>query len=223
MPQALIARQFLLFSTNMFIMYYMPHFTYELNGSLYLNITNRCNNTCAFCIKYKNRKFEDKYDLWLTHEPSVQEIINEIKDTSKYRHFVFCGYGEPLIRLDAVKQISKYLKDKGAYVRIDTDGQANIFYGRNVIPELSGLVDELNISLNAQDKELYCKLCRPVFGKYAFKRIIEFAKLAKGVVPNVVFTAVDVSGVDIAKCREIADQIGVGFKTRPYYEKTYTC
>lgn len=195
--------------------------SYELNDCLYLNITNRCNNACTFCIKYRARRFEDKHDLWLDNEPSSEEVLKSIGDHTRYRQIVFCGYGEPLIRLAAVKEISGPLKEKGAMIRINTDGLANMFHGRNILPELSGLVDEIYISLNAQASETYQKLCRPVFGEKAFDAIKSFAEEAKKHIPTVVLTAVSLPGIDEDSCRMIADNIGVGFKMRPYYEKSY--
>ena len=203
------------------IIIHMDTYTYELKNSLYLNITNRCNNSCAFCIKYKSRDFNERYSLWLNKEPSAKEVLDRITDPSKYGQVVFCGYGEPLIRLEVVTEIARAMKDKGSYIRIDTDGQANLFHGRNILPYLSGLVDELNISLNAQDAGTYEKICRPVFGKTAYHAVLEFAKLAKDVIPKVVLTAVDLPSVDLEKCKRIADEIGVDFKARPYYETTF--
>lgn len=202
----------------------MSSYTYELNNSLYLNITNRCNNSCTFCIKFKNRTFEGKHDLWLTKEPSAEEVIKEIGDPKKYTQVVFCGYGEPLIRLEVVKQVSKFLKDNGVYVRIDTDGQSNLFHGRNIIPELAGLIDELNISLNAQDAQTYNKLCNSVWNEKGYKAIIEFAKNAKSSVPpipKIVLSVVDLPSVDKEKCKKIADEIGIDLRVRPYYEESY--
>jgi TatD DNase family protein len=199
----------------------MGTYSYELNGNLYLNLTNRCNNSCAFCIKFRSRLFEDKHELWLDREPSAQDVLNDIEDPKKYRHIVFCGYGEPLIRLQLVKELAKALKEKGATIRIDTDGQANLFHGRNILPELAGIVDEIYISLNAHDNETYQKLCRPVFGKKAYEAVKLFAGEAKKHIPTVVLTAVELPGVDLAACKIAAEKIGVDFKTRPYYEKAY--
>lgn len=199
----------------------MADYYYGLGGNLYINLTNRCNNSCAFCIKYRSRKFEGSFDLWLEKEPSAQEVIGSLPDVSGYGQVVFCGYGEPLIRLEAVKEIAKYLKEKGANVRIDTDGQANFFHGRNIVPELAALVDEVNISLNAQDADTYIKLCRPVFGKASYRAVLDFSAKAKEIIPKVVLTAVALPGVDADKCRKIAEDIGVEFRLRPYYEEKY--
>lgn len=200
----------------------MSVYSYVLNDCLYLNITNRCNNACTFCIKFKSRHFEDKHELWLGKEPSAQEVLKSIEeDIAKHRQIVFCGYGEPLIRLETVKEIARTLKEKGAVIRIDTDGQANLFHGRNILPELAGLADEIYISLNAHDSATYQKLCRPVFGEKAFDAVKNFAEEANNIVPSVVLTAVELPSVDMEKCRAIAEKIGIGFKLRPYYEKNY--
>lgn len=199
----------------------MGDFVYELKDSLYLNITNRCNNSCTFCIKYKKRCFENKYNLWLEKEPSSKEIIESIKNPKQYSQIVFCGYGEPLIRLETVKEIAKYFHEKGIYIRVDTDGQANLFHQRNIIPELSQIVDEIIISLNAQDKETYNKLCRPLFKDKTFSAAKEFAKEAKRVIPNVFVSFVDLPSVNKEKIQQIADEIGVELKIRPYYKEKY--
>ncbi len=44
-------------------------------------------------------------------------------------------------------------------VRINTDGQANLVHGRNILPELHGLVDAVSVSLNAADAATYQRLC----------------------------------------------------------------
>ncbi|MCX5749573.1 MAG: TatD family nuclease-associated radical SAM protein [Candidatus Saganbacteria bacterium] len=199
----------------------MADYIYELKDSLYINLTNRCNNRCSFCIKYKNRIFEGKHNLWLDREPDAEEVTGLINDPSKYRQIVFCGYGEPLIRLETLKKIAAGLKEKGSFIRVDTDGQANLFYGRNITADLNGLVDEMDISLNAHDKKTYDKLCRSVYGEKAYKAILDFARLAKETIPKVVLTAVDLPGIDIEKCKNISDEIGVEFKIRPYYEESY--
>ena len=71
--------------------------TYVVGDHLYLNITNRCTNRCTFCIRDKDGGIG--HDLWLEHEPSTEEIIAAIGTADGYDEVVFCGYGEPLMRL----------------------------------------------------------------------------------------------------------------------------
>jgi len=199
----------------------MNTITYSIGDSLYLNITNRCTNKCSFCIRYKTKLFNSKHELWLTSEPTTEEIIESIGDPRKYKEIVFCGYGEPLIRLDEVKKVSKWLKDNGAFVRVDTNGHANLIHGRNILPELKGLIDAISISLNAENNELYEKICHPDFGAKTFDDIISFIKEAKKYIPGVEITAVNIPDINIEASKKIADELGVNFRVRTFYEQDY--
>lgn len=199
----------------------MSSIAYQIGNSLYLNITNRCTSKCRFCIRYKTKLFNNKHELWLKKEPAAKEIIEAIGDPAKYKEVVFCGYGEPLVRLDTVKEISKWLKDKGAAVRIDTNGHGNLIHKRNIVPELKGLVDSISISLNAQNKKLYNEICRPDFGEDAFDAIIEFARECKKYIPKVELTVVGIPEIDVKEAKKIADDLGVSFRVRTYYEQDY--
>ena len=117
---------------------------YRIRNSLYLNITNRCTNACTFCAKFRDFTVKG-HQLHLDHEPSTAEIIRAIGTASDYEEVVFCGYGESLLRLDTVKEVATWLKQQGVTVRINTDGQANLVHGRNIIPELQGLVDSISV------------------------------------------------------------------------------
>jgi TatD DNase family protein len=191
---------------------------YPIRNSLYLNITNRCSNHCTFCAK--NASYIVKgHDLELAHEPSAEELIQAVGDPQRVQEIVFCGFGEPLLRLETVKAVAAELKKKGARVRIDTDGQANLVYGRNILPELKGLVDAISVSLNAETAEKYQRLCRSPFGEEGFRGLLDFIREAKKFIPEVVATIVEMPGVDIEACRRLAeDELGVKFKRRAYDE-----
>lgn len=199
----------------------MSSIAYQIGKSLYLNITNRCTNKCGFCIRYKTKLFNSKHELWLKKEPSAKEVIKSIGEPSGFKEVVFCGYGEPLIRLDVVKEVAKWLKERGAKVRIDTNGQGNLIHKRNILPELKGLVDSISVSLNAPDSKLYQRICQSDFGEDAFDAIIGFAKEAKKYIPNVEITVVGIPDLDVDAARHIADDIGASFRVRTYYEQDY--
>jgi TatD DNase family protein len=199
----------------------MSSIAYQIGNSLYLNITNRCTSKCTFCIRYKTKLFNNKHELWLKKEPTAKEVIEAVGDPAKYKEVVFCGYGEPLIRLDVVKEVSKWLKDKGAKIRIDTNGHGNLIHKRNIVPELKGLVDSISISLNAQNKKLYNEICRPDFGEEAFDAIIEFAGECKKYIPEVELTVVGIPEIDVKEAKKIADDLGIPFRVRTYYEQDY--
>ena len=150
---------------------------YKIRDSLYLNVTNRCTSKCTFCVKF-HTDFVKGHNLRLEHEPAEEELKNAIGDPTKYNEIVFCGYGEPLLRLDVVKSVASWVKGKGGKVRINTNGHGNLIHKRNILPELQGLVDSISISLDAQDEETYNRICRPAF-KNAFNEVVNFIKEAK--------------------------------------------
>lgn len=190
---------------------------YQIRDSLYLNITNRCTNSCPFCAKNKEYIVKGHY-LELSKEPSASEIIEAIGNTSPYKEIVFCGFGEPMIRLDTIREVAAWLKERGAKTRINTDGLANMIHKRNVLPELEGLIDSISISLNAENAEIYNKVCRPPFDG-AYEGVKAFILEAKKFIPDVTASVVGLPSVDIEKCRRIVEkELGVKFRLRPYDE-----
>ncbi len=198
--------------------------TYELHNSLYVNLTNRCSNACTFCVRTKHDSVNGEDDLWLEREPTLDEIKADFekRDLDKYDAVVFCGFGEPTERFDDLIAVAKWLKSKypGVSIRINTNGQANLICGRDVTPEMEGVIDCVSISLNAENAEKYQSLCRSRFGEAAFEALQEFAKLSKRYVPEVVFSVVDKTMPDeeIENCRKIAEDCGVKFRVRAYIE-----
>ena len=196
----------------------MNTISYVFGENLYLNITNKCMMACPYCIKYKWANEFHGNDLKLENEPSAAEVIESIGDPKKYGEIIFCGYGDALVKLEEVKEISKWVKEHGGKVRINTAGLANKFHNRNILPELKGLVDTISISLNGTTPEEHNRLNRPMFKEDSFSEIISFAKLAKNYIPSVVITAVELPELDTAKVEQIAKEAGVKFRVRPYLD-----
>lgn len=186
--------------------------TYKIRDNLYLNITNRCTNSCSFCVRFIT-DYVKGHNLRLSREPTGEEIKNAIGDPSQYREIVFCGYGEPLMRLDLVKNVARWIKEHNGIVRINTNGHGKLIHGRNILPELSGIVNSISISLDAHDEETYERICKPVY-RNAFREVIEFIREAKKYIPRVEATAVELEGVDIEKCKKITDDLGVRLRVR---------
>ncbi len=193
---------------------YRSIIAYRLHGNCYLNITSQCTLRCGFCPKY-NRSWEvQSYDLRLHREPTVEEVLEAIGDPAEFREIVFCGLGEPTIRLADLLAIARVLKVQGARVRVNTDGLANLREGRDVTVELAEVVDSLSISMNAQNAAVYNEHTKPKL-RGAFAAMLEFARLAHERGIEVTLTAIDgLEGVDIAACRQIAESIGVDFRRR---------
>ena len=185
---------------------------YRIRDSLYLNITNRCTNKCSFCIRFYS-DYVKGHNLRLAGEPTEEELKKAIGDPEQYQEIVFCGYGEPMLRLDLIKSLAAWIKQHKGRVRINTNGHGNLIHGRNILPELQGLIDSISISLDAHDEETYNTICKPAF-KNAFQGIIEFIKDARKFVPDVQITVVELNGVDMEKCRKIAGELGVELRLR---------
>ncbi len=193
---------------------------YKYGGKLYVNVTNRCSCNCTFCIRRNGDSVGDNGSLWLEHEPSFEEIVQayEAVQPSGCPEVIFCGYGEPLERLDIVLQTCGYLRRvSNMKIRINTNGLSDLINGRPTAHLLKGLVDTVSISLNAANAEDYQRLCRPAFGEAAFEAMLRFAKDCKQAVPKVVFSVVDViPAKEIEACKRIAEELDIPLRVRAY-------
>ena len=193
-----------------------PQILYKLRNSLYLNITIRCNADCVFCDR-KGEAIVRGHNLKIEREPTSHEVIEAIGDPTKYDEIVFCGYGEPTIRLDVVKEVARWVKEKGGRVRLNTDGHGNIINHRNIVPELVGLVDSVSVSLNSMDPKQYGELMQ-IDGERFHKAMVEFTRECKKHIPEVVMTVVGMNDIDTERARTFVEkEIGAGFKVRPYF------
>jgi len=198
----------------------MSSIVYWLGDNLYLNVPNQCSNNCYFCFRnYKSGV--NGFRLKLTYEPTTSEVISHVKDVinkRQWKEIVFCGFGEPLMRLDAVLEVTRWLKQYHAAiaVRVDTNGQAQLFNkGRNVIDELKKAgVDKVSVSLNAHNQQIYDQICKPKF-ENAYTAVFDFIKAAKAEFDTEV-TAVTIPEADLPKIGQIASDLGVRFRKRDY-------
>ncbi len=189
---------------------------YPIRHNLYLNITNQCTNRCLFCRRNNDYVVKGHY-LKLDQEPSEEEILQAAGDVEAFDEVVFCGFGEPTMRLDTVKAVAKQLKARGVPIRLNTNGQGNLINGRDILPELRGLIDSISISLNAHNQTAYNKLCMPKLPKKAFTAVLEFTRKAKQAIGQVHVSAVDFPGVNIVRCRKLAkEKLGVPLRVRSY-------
>ncbi len=153
----------------------------------------------------------------LKREPEAHEIIDEIKkNLGDAQEVVFCGYGEPFMRFDVMKAVAVSVRTCGKKVRINTTGLGNLINGRDVLPELEGVVDAISVSLNASNSSEYQKINRSVYGKKSFEAVLDFVREAKKHIPEIVLTAVGLPGLDIGDLKALADSLGVQFRARPY-------
>lgn len=193
--------------------------SYQIRNSLYLNLTQRCTANCVFCTRL-TKPIVQGYNLELKREPTAEEVWQSIDDVKKYEEIVFCGFGEPTLRLDVIKEVARKIKDAGGRVRLNTNGHGNVINKRNILPELKGLIDEISISLNADSSEAYDLVAQPLpsFQGMIYDEILKFIEEAKQYIPSVQATIVThQEEVDEEKCEAIAkEKFGVNYRPRRY-------
>lgn len=200
---------------------------YLLENKIYINLTNLCTNNCIFCI----RGLKDDVvgsNMWLSTENiTAQDVISQLKEVEDKIHYgvTFCGYGEPTIKIEILKEVAKYIKENypNTKIRVNTNGHANAIHKRNVIPELKGLVDEFSISLNGENETLYNELSQPKI-KNAYEEMKSFAKEA--VEAGIKTTLSVVTGykdykINVTECENIAKEIGANFRNREWLNNGY--
>ena len=192
----------------------------NLHG-IYINLTNRCNNDCVFCLRDK-KIMSDEKSLWLESEPTVEEVKAELNSVpfNLVKEIVFCGFGEPTIRLAELTELLRYVKEIQPNIptRLNTNGLGNLEHGRDIAPEFKNILDVASISLNAATAEKYFKITRSKFGIQSYVAMFDFAERMKNFVPQVVMTIVDkVTPPDeIDACKKICDEHGLTLRVRPY-------
>jgi TatD family-associated radical SAM protein len=188
--------------------------------NVYVNLTNRCNCSCTFCLR-NTKEMQESSSLWLKQEPSAPEIIAEFSryNLELFNEIVFCGFGEPTLRLNVLLEVARYLKknNKSILLRINTNGLCELEAGKEIAPLFEGLIDIMSISLNASNAAEYLRLTRNKFGLQSFDAMLAFAVSCKKYVPHVVLTVVDCIGkTEIAACQALTDKLGLTLRVRPF-------
>ena len=193
----------------------------EGKRNLYVNITNRCNCSCVFCLRGM-KKMAEESSLWLRREPTLQEAKDALDGVpwGYIREVVFCGFGEPTQRQDVLAALLRYVKEQhpGMPTRLNTNGLGELEYGREIAADFAGILDTVSISLNASNAKRYLELTRAKYGMPSYEGMLAFAEHSKKYVPNVVLTVVDkVEDADeIARCREICKARNLILRVREY-------
>lgn len=197
----------------------MADILYTYKNQVYANITNKCDCSCTFCVRSLKDGVGDAETLWHKKDPTLEEIKAAMDnfDFTGYQELVFCGYGEPTCALDILLESARYARETyGLHIRLNTNGLGNLYHKRNIVPELSAVIDSVSISLNAPTAEKYNAVTRPQF-ENAFPALLEFASLAQTAFSHTQLSIVDVLPADeIAQCQRIADERGIYLKIRKY-------
>ena len=200
---------------------------YILDGKIYINLTNMCTNDCIFCLR-RDKDDVCGQDMWLKSEKITSDDV--IEQLNKYEDKIakgvtFCGYGEPTMKFEVLKQVAEYIKQNypDTFIKVNTNGHGNVINKKDILPELKGLVDEFSISLNAQNSDLYKELSQPKIDN-AYESMKDFAK--KAYENGFKTTLSVVSGykdydVDLALCEKIAKDLHASFRNREWIENGY--
>lgn len=203
------------------------NYVYLLDGKIYINLTNLCTNDCVFCI----RSIKDDVvgaNLFLDTEVlNVSDVVKQLESfqPQNYSEIVFCGYGEPILKLDELKQIAKYIKEYYPHVktRINTNGQGNLIHKRNIVPELKDCIDSVSISFNGETKAVYDAISLPKI-ENAYEGMKDFIRECVSV--GIETTATIVTGyknynVDLESCKKQIESLGAKFRERPWLDNGY--
>lgn len=194
---------------------------YKVHNGLYVNMTNKCDCRCVFCLRNEKETVGESDTLWLEREPSVEEVKNEFAkfNLEEYKEVVFCGFGEPTERFEDMLEVAEYVKKTyGKNIRLNTNGHGNLSHERNIIPKMKGLIDTISISLNTPNEKRYNEIVRSRFGDKAYQATLEFAKEAKDYIPNVILTTVKttITEEEEEECRRICENMGVTYRIRAF-------
>jgi len=207
---------------------------YLLDGKIYINLTNRCTNDCIFCLR-KDKDDVCGQTLWLDNEDyPIEEVFEQFDSCCKFHHsivesehpeIIFCGYGEPMLKLEILKETAKHIKElyPQSKIRVNTNGHANFVYKRNVVPELYGLIDEFSVSLNGATEEEYEYFSQPKFPE-AYEETKKFIQECTASGISVVASIVDgYKGrrLDVQECERIANSLGAKLRVREWITNGY--
>ena len=187
---------------------------------MYVNLTNKCSNGCDFCVRNERSSYYGNY-LWLKNgDPTVEKVIaaaNGFGDLTRFKEVVFCGFGEPTYKVAEMVALCDFFHEKGLKTRLNTNGQGNLINKRDIVPDLKGKIDFVNISLNASCVEKYQPICRSQFGEAGFAGLIEFAKICRKENVDCRFSIVDCIGEEeVEACKRLAESVRIPLYVRKY-------
>jgi len=159
-------------------------------------------------------------------EPTAADYINVISkeiETKKFNELIFCGYGEPTMRLNELFAISNAVREgkinglpNDFQIRLNTNGLGNLINKKNIVPELKRKIDSVSISLNTMDPEQWLQLMNPLeeYREKGFLSVLTFIEDCSKTLGETTITTIDNLGADIEKLNTLAKKINVDIRIR---------
>lgn len=200
------------------------NYAYRVGDGIYINLTNRCTNRCSFCIRNNGDGAYGTGSLWLEKEPTAEEAFAAVQALyfPACKEFVFCGYGEPTMRMETLLHVAEKLKASYSQpIRLNTNGQAMLYCNEEFLPRFEHLIDCVSVSLNSPDAQSYAALCKPEQGEKAFDAMLSFTEACTKYVPNVQMTVVGetLDKYQLAVCHALAHRCHAKLRVRTYIGK----
>ena len=208
-----------------------PKIVYRFGNGVYINLTNRCPNLCVFCIKTKWKMNFRGNNLNLAgQEPSAGEVVAALEQELKkapFQEVVFCGYGEPTMRLDELLFVAQTLKGWRAQakfppfrIRLNTNGLGSRINHKDIVPLLARVIDQVSVSLNAPDEISWRRLvCPEEEFKDGYEDVRAFIRACvQAGMEKVVASCVDQTGVDPKAVAKVAKADGAEFYLRSFLD-----
>lgn len=209
-----------------------PKIVYRFGNGVYINLTNRCPNLCCFCIKTKWKMDFHGNNLDLAgQEPSSLQVLQALEEElpkAPFEEVVFCGYGEPTLRLDVLLFVAQSLKGWQAQakfppfkIRLNTNGLGNRINHRDIVPDLRRVIDSVNVSVNAENEAKWVELVRPQ-AEYrdAYPDVLNFLQqCVEAGFEKVILSCVENTGADIQALSALAKQYGATFYKRSFLDE----
>lgn len=208
-----------------------PQIVYRFGDGVYINLTNRCPNLCTFCIKTKwHMDFHGNNLNLAGNEPSAQDVLRALEQElpkAPFKEVVFCGYGEPTMRLDVLLYVAQILKGWQAQakfppfkIRLNTNGLGSRINHRSIVADLRRVVDIVNVSVNAENETKWQQLVRPEAPyQDGYADVIGFlTACVHANFEKVVLSCVENTGADLHALEELAHQCGATFYARSFLD-----
>ena len=194
--------------------------------TVYVNLTNACTNSCIFCLRSQKDDVCGR-EMWHDDNYTLEDIIEQFNNyKASAKEVVFCGYGEPFLKKDMMKDFCNYLRKNYPQIkiRVNTNGHANAIYKTNIAEEFKGLIDSVSISLNSDNEKQYNEICKPSI-ENAYSAMLDFAKSCKDVGMEVSMSIVtnfdDIHKINVNECEKIAKNLGAKFRNREFIKNGY--